>query len=139
MKRPKYRANRFYCCEVCKRRYALKMLVPKDGCCKDALLWDSESEYQRWCELKLLEKKGEISELIRQVPYHFDVIVAHPEDWDICQRSNMTYVADFTYYDYFGGTFRGFVVEDSKGYRTREYKKKKMMMKKIYGIDIKET
>ena len=33
------------------------------------IVFDSQKEAQRYCELKLLEKKGEISQLQRQVPF----------------------------------------------------------------------
>jgi Fe2+ transport system protein B len=35
----------------------------------DGERFDSKREYARWCELKLLERAGEISELKRQVRY----------------------------------------------------------------------
>ena len=35
----------------------------------DGEVFDSKREYQRWQELKLLEKAGEIAELRRQVPF----------------------------------------------------------------------
>ena len=35
----------------------------------DGEVFDSKKEYQRWQELKLLEKAGEIAELRRQVPF----------------------------------------------------------------------
>ena len=135
MKKPKYKNRRFYCCETCGRRYKLKMLVPSEGCCKDSFLWDSEKEYTRWCELKLMEKKGFIQGLQRQVKYDFQIAYGSMSEPDMgIYVDKMTYVADFKYYD---GIY--FVVEDAKGYRTREYKKKKKLMEKVYGIVIKET
>lgn len=138
MKRPKYRNYRFYCCETCGKRYRLKKLVPQDGCCKDSLLWDSEKEYRRWGELKLLEKKGEISELQRQLPFRIGILYYKPKCFIYvnhdCFKSEIVYKADFTYIEN-----KKLVVEDTKGYHTREYKKKKMLMKKIYGIDVRET
>ena len=32
-------------------------------------VFDSKKEYKRWCELKLLERAGKISDLKRQVKY----------------------------------------------------------------------
>ena len=49
-------------------------------------------------------------------------------------KRQMRYVADFVYVE--GGRE---VVEDVKGYRTAEYKRKRRLMKKIYGVDIRET
>jgi len=145
MKKPKYRANKFYCCETCGRRYKLKMLVPDSGCCKDSLHWDSEKEYNRWRELKLMEKAGGIKDLKRQVRFEFQLIYSEPisienieliEEWTEYVVEKMFYVADFRYYDC---NKIGYITEDTKGYRTKEYKKKKKLMKKIYGIEIKET
>jgi hypothetical protein len=46
------------------------------------------------------------------------------------------YVADFVYIDCTTGLE---VVEDAKGFKTREYKKKKRLMLKIQKIKIKEV
>ena len=152
MKKPKYKNRRFYCCETRGRRYKLKMLVPSDGCCKDSLLWDSEKEYTRWCELKLMEKKGFIQGLQRQVKYDFQIVYGSMSEPGMgIYVDKMTYVADFKYqytlphpstihprdvidYSHFEP-----IVEDVKGYLTREYKKKKKLMEKVYGIVIKES
>ena len=139
MKKHKYKNRRFYCCETCGRRYNLIMLVPSDGCCKESLLWGSEKEYARWCELKLMEKNKIIDRLIRQRRFGF--YLTYERDLSIYDKDEghewlevVTYVADFTYYE------KGvFVVEDTKGYRTKEYKKKKKLMEKVYGIVIKES
>ena len=48
----------------------------------------------------------------------------------------MHYVADFAYFDVETETN---VVEDSKGYRTPEYRKKANIMRMVNGITIKET
>lgn len=86
--------------------------------------FDSKMEYRRWNALCLLEKAGEISDLQRQIPYSLDVNGLH-----ICK-----YIADFIYIQ--DGKQ---VVEDSKGYRTPDYKIKRSLMKAIHGIDILET
>ena len=33
------------------------------------MVFDSQKEYRRWCELKLLERAGKISKLKRQVTF----------------------------------------------------------------------
>ena len=43
----------------------------------DGMTFDSQKEYKRWCELRLLEKAGEITNLQRQVP--FEVIPPYTE------------------------------------------------------------
>ena len=53
---------------------------------------------------------------------------------DITVHRGKYYFADFVY-ETDGET----VVEDVKGYRTSEYKRKRNLMKKIYGIIIRET
>jgi hypothetical protein len=47
-----------------------------------------------------------------------------------------TYVADFVYIDIESGLE---MVEDAKGFKTREYQRKKKLMFKIHGITIKEV
>lgn len=92
----------------------------------DGIKFDSKKEAGRWVQLKILESKGEIEELMRQRRYDLRV-----KDVIIC-----SYVADFTYWRC------GFHVEDVKSDFTRKnpvYRIKKKLMKAIYGIDIKEV
>lgn len=109
----------------------------------DGLIFDSKREAKRWLELKQMEKAGEISGLRRQVPY--ELIPEHREPDLIGPRGGRTkgkliessckYVADFVYVDKDGVQ----VVEDSKGFRTADYKIKRKLMYDRYGIRIKET
>lgn len=86
--------------------------------------FDSKTEYNRWLALKLLLRAGEIADLQRQVPYSLDAGGIHIAK----------YIADFVY------TQDGkVVVEDSKGFKTPEYRQKKRLMKEIHGIEILET
>jgi hypothetical protein len=98
--------------------------------------YDSKKEAKRAEVLKMLERAGEITNLREQVPY-----VLCPAQYlkgfngkEICARREMKYIADFVYVRY-GQE----VVEDSKGFRTPEYKKKANLMRRIYGIEILET
>lgn len=91
----------------------------------DEGVFDSATEYNRYLSLKLLERAGEISNLARQVRYKLDAGGIHIS----------TYVADFVYNLKDGSL----VVEDSKGFKTREYLQKRRLMKEILGIDILET
>jgi hypothetical protein len=99
--------------------------------------YDSKKEANRAAQLKLLEKAGHISNLKEQVPYslcpaqYVQGFLGKP----ICARREMKYIADFTYTNKDGKE----IVEDSKGFKTPEYKKKARLMKIIYGIEIKET
>ena len=87
---------------------------------------DSQKEYHRWCELRLLERAGRISGLQRQVKYE---LIPKQNGERAC-----TYVADFVYYE--DGKL---VVEDSKGHKTEAYKIKKKLMLWVHNIKIKET
>ena len=100
----------------------------------DGIVFDSAAEARRWRELRLLERAGRISGLRRQVPYVFLVHTTGtaPECGE--DKRQMRYVADFVYLE--GGRE---VVEDVKGYRTAEYKRKRRLMRNVYGVDIRET
>lgn len=93
--------------------------------------YDSLTEYRRSVVLKMLEKQGIISDLKEQVP--FVLIPSQYIDGKCIERS-LKYIADFVYYE--NGKL---IVEDSKGYRTDEYKIKRKLMLQIHGIQIRET
>lgn len=97
----------------------------------DGQTFDSRKEYRRFCELRLLEKAGEVADLRRQV--RFELLPAQRIDGKVVERS-VTYIADFTYTEN-GQT----VVEDTKGVRTKEYILKRKMMLFFHGIVIKEV
>ena len=88
--------------------------------------FDSKKEANRWVDLRLLLKAGEIGLLRRQVEYELNQGGTH----------SLIYKADFTYMMVKTGET---VVEDTKGFLTREYKKKRRLMKKVHGITIKEV
>ena len=93
----------------------------------DGQVFDSQREYNRWCNLRMLEKAGKIHDLRRQVTY---VLIPKQGTTRAC-----TYIADFVYID----SDRNTVVEDCKGYRTEVYKIKKKLMLWVHGIRIRET
>ncbi len=97
----------------------------------DGQTFDSRKEYRRFCELRLLEKAGEVADLRRQV--RFELLPAQRIDGKVIERA-VTYIADFVYTAY-GQT----VVEDTKGVRTKEYILKRKMMLFFHGIVIKEV
>lgn len=99
----------------------------------DGMLFDSRKEAARWCELKLMERAGLISDLQRQVK--FELIPNIYEGKKVVQRS-ASYIADFVYQR--GGEQ---IVEDTKsaGTITDVYKLKKKFMRWKYGIDIQEV
>jgi hypothetical protein len=93
--------------------------------------FDSQRECNRYCELAMLQKAGEISGLRRQVKY--ELIPAQKVGGKTVERAT-TYIADFVYNED-GKT----VVEDVKGVRTPEYKIKRKLMLWLKGIRIKEV
>ena len=107
-------------------------------------VFDSKTERSRYYTLQMLEKAGEISDLRLQVP--FEIIPAIYETVEVQLKTKTKqvqklvqraahYVADFVYKDKNGNM----VVEDSKGFRTKEYELKKKMMRAFLGITIKEV
>ena len=104
--------------------------------------FDSKKEYQRYCELRLLEKAGEIQNLQRQVKF---ILIPEQREPDISGprggikkgkllERECSYLADFVYME--NGER---VVEDVKGFRTKEYLIKRKLMLYVHGIKIRET
>ena len=94
----------------------------------DGRTFDSKWEKERYCQLKLLQRAGQITDLKCQVRFVLiDKSKGHRET---------AYVADFTYYE--NGKL---IVEDckSKPTKTATYKIKKKLMYERYGIKIKEV
>jgi len=88
--------------------------------------FDSKREHKRWGELQLLARAKEIVGLRRQVTYRFEhngVLIA-------------TYRADFVYR--LAGSPVD-VVEDAKGFRTKDYLIKRQLMLAFHGIVIQEV
>jgi hypothetical protein len=91
----------------------------------DGIRFPSRLEANRYGELKLLERAGEISGLTLQPEYPLTVNGVN------CG----TYRADFRYVEKANGT----VIEDTKGFRTPVYRLKKRIVEAIYGIKITEV
>lgn len=128
----------------------------------DGMTFDSRKEYMRWCELSLLAKAGKITNLQRQVK--FILFPAQYEPDTIGKRGGVKrgkliereccYVADFVYevpitmekMCFVNGKSEsitvncGFetIVEDTKGFKTKDYIIKRKAMLHIHGIRIKE-
>lgn len=98
----------------------------------DGQKFDSKKEARRYQELLLLEKAGEIKNLSRQVKFVL-IPSQRDENGKVVERE-CSYKADFTYEE---GIKR--VVEDVKGYRTKEYIVKRKLMLYQYGIRIREV
>ncbi len=104
-----------------RNKYGARKVTAPDG-----QVFDSQKEYNRWCNLRLLERAGKISDLKRQVSYE---LIPKQNGERACR-----YVADFVYNED-GKT----VVEDCKGFRTEGYKVKRKLMLWVHNIKIKET
>ena len=113
----------------------------------DGEVFDSRKEADRWCELLLLEKAGQILGLKRQVRYLLIPEQREPDTQGprggirkgkVIERA-VYYVADFVYDVPDGNEGSHIVVEDSKGVRTPEYILKRKLMLDRYGIRIRET
>lgn len=102
----------------------------------------SKWEARRKAELEIMERFGQISNLRFQVP--FELIPVQREPSTVGPRGgvrpgkvierNCLYVADFVY-DKDGQT----IVEDTKGFRTKDYVIKRKLLLWRYGIRIKEV
>lgn len=101
----------------------------------DGITFDSVKEARRYSELILLQRAGKIKDLRRQWKY---VLIpsqyAEVDGKRKCIERECTYVADFVYLQ--DGEI---IVEDTKGFRTPEYKIKRKLMLFLKGIKIKET
>ena len=109
----------------------------------DDKVFHSQKEANRFCELVLLERAGQIQNLQMQV--EFELIPTQREilpgtELDGTRKVGKVierpckYKADFVYTEN-GKT----VVEDTKGYRTTDYIIKRKLMLWRYGIRIREV
>ncbi|MBO7213983.1 MAG: DUF1064 domain-containing protein [Clostridia bacterium] len=107
---------------IYRSKYGNKRIETPDG------MFDSKAEYERWCELQLLQRIGSITDLKRQVKF---VLIDKSE-----HGRELSYIADFTYQD---GDEK--VIEDVKSEATKTplYRLKKRLVAERYGIDIKEV
>lgn len=89
----------------------------------DGIKFASKREALRYCELKLLERAGEIKNLRLQPRYPLTVNSLHVA----------TYIGDFEYVE--TSTDR-LVTEDSKGVRTRDFINKAKLFHALYGREV---
>lgn len=105
--------------------------------------FDSALEGKRWLILRDAERRGLISELRCQVP--FELLPDEWEDREVQLKTKVKterrrvfqgvrYVADFVYLNAATGMY---VVEDTKGVETPEFRIKMKMMHSLKGIDIR--
>ena len=98
----------------------------KQTAASDGTVFTSKRECKRYEELSLLQRMGKIRALATQVPYE---LIPKQAGERAC-----SYVADFTYLD----EQNFFHVEDTKGFRTRDYIIKRKLLNWIHGITIEE-
>ena len=111
----------------------------------DGIEFDSRKEARRYQELKLMERAGAIQDLKNQVKY-----ILIPAQYETYERygkngqrlkdgqrlleKECSYIADFVY------TENGKeIVEDTKGFKTKEYILKRKLMLYTHGIRIREV
>lgn len=105
----------------------------------DGIRFASQKEAKRYGELKLLEKAGKIEDLTLQTAFTFPI---NGEDMRYGksptgrQGRKVTYKCDFDYVDAETGAR---IIEDTKGFKTAEYKLKHALMLAVHGIEILET
>ena len=92
----------------------------------NGIIFDSKHESERYSELLLLLRGGLITGLKTQVKYE----LLPKQD----KERAVHYIADFVYEEN-GKT----VVEDVKGFKTKDYILKRKMMLYFHGIKIKEV
>ena len=107
----------------------------------DGIVFDSKKEAARYCELKLLQRAGKIKDL--ELQKTFELIPAQREPETMTKtgkvkkgkviEQSVKYIADFVYTEN-GKT----VVEDTKGFKTKDYIIKRKLMLYVYGIKIRE-
>lgn len=116
---------------------------------RDEITFDSIREYRRFCELSLLEKSGDITELQRQVVFPL-IPTQREETCEVYTRGKnkglpkpgkvlekeVKYIADFVYTERSTGEI---IVEDVKGVKTKEYILKRKMMLYFHNIRIREV
>ena len=96
--------------------------------------FDSRKEYNRYCELLLLERGGYISDLKLQVKYV--LIPAQKDESGPVLERECSYIADFVYFDQ---KAQRTVVEDTQGFKTKDSIIKRKLMLERYGIRIREV
>lgn len=96
----------------------------------DGIQFDSAKEAKRYTKLRDMEEAGEIQGLRLQVP--FEILPSF--ECDGVKYRGMKYIADFVYYR--DGKQ---VVEDTKGWKTAEYRMKKKLMAYMNHINIEES
>ncbi len=110
-----------------KRKYGNRKVV------LNGIKFDSLREAERYGQLKLLERTGQITDL--ELQPRFELIPKQRRDDGRPERA-CEYVADFRYTDTRTGQT---VIEDAKGMRTRDYIVKRKLMLQVHGVSVREV
>ena len=89
----------------------------------DGIKFDSQKEGARYKELRLLERAGKIKDLVLQPRF---ILQPSYKKTEKTIRA-ITYKADFAYYEN-----NKYIVEDVKGFITKEFRLKEKMFNYIY-------
>ncbi len=92
----------------------------------DGITFDSKLEAKHYCELKVLERAGKISDLQLQPEF----ILQEPFEVAGQKFRAIKYKADFKFLDHESGRYK---VVDSKGVRRQSFIDKKKAFLKLYG------
>lgn len=99
----------------------------------EIITFDSRKEARRFDELRLLQRAGAICDLERQKRYR--LIPTQRVGGKVVEKP-CDYIADFVYIDKATGKL---VVEDTKGFKTKDYIIKRKLMLERFGIQITEV
>lgn len=114
----------------------------------DGEVFDSQREAMRYQELRLLERAGAIKGLKRQVSFELIPVQREPNTLNKIDSKRgrviqgkviekaVVYRADFVYTD---TKTNETIVEDAKGFRTKDYILKRKMLLYFHGIRIREV
>lgn len=106
-------------------------------CKVEGIRFASQKEAARYRELRLLERAGEIRDLVLQPTFPLMVHAQHPWMKRVLAATCIgRYVADFQYVRVSGGSV---VIEDVKGVRTPLYRWKKKHVEAQHGITVTEV
>ena len=100
----------------------------------DGVWYASQREAAHAQKLAILQRTGKVSVVLRQVPFEIAPAVRDPTTGKVTARAER-YVADFLVY----WTDGALEIHEVKGFRTREYLRKKRRVEALYPIRILEV
>lgn len=98
----------------------------------NGIKFDSKAEGKRYLDLMLMQRAGEISDLILQPK--FELAKGVKFTGDARAKPALRYTGDFLYLDKAGNR----IVEDVKGMATQAYKIRRHLMLALLGIEVME-